>query len=78
MIVEGDKVDLCGFDPGYEIDLVITTALRDMTAIWMGHTNIKTELSAGRLSLGGDPALANTMEQWIGLSVFADQARKVS
>lgn len=78
MIVEKSKVDLCGFDPGYEIDLIVTTSLRDMTAIWMGHADIQSELKAGRLALDGHQTLASTIEQWIGLSVFADQERKVS
>ncbi len=76
LIVEKPKVDLCVFDPGYDTDLLITCSLRDMTAIWMAHTDIKTELKAGHLKLDGHPSLASTIEQWIGLSIFADQPRQ--
>ena len=36
-------VDLCWSDPGFEIDLYVTTDLRTMTAVWMGLTTIERE-----------------------------------
>ena len=33
-------VDLCWSDPGFEVDLYVSTDLRTMTAIWMGLTVI--------------------------------------
>src|SRR5258706_2368020 len=38
---EGD-VDLCWYDPGFEINLYVTTDLRTMTSIWMGLTSVET------------------------------------
>jgi DNA-binding HxlR family transcriptional regulator len=78
LVVEPDKVDLCGFDPGYEIDLLVTSSLRTMTAIWMGMTAVKQAVEAGQLQLGGDPRLAGAMQQWLGLSPFAAEPRRVS
>lgn len=78
MIVENDKVDLCGFDPGFEIDLIVTASLRDMTSIWMGYSEIHKEIDAGRVVLDGDPVLGNSIQKWLGLSVFAVEERQVS
>ncbi|TIQ13345.1 MAG: transcriptional regulator, partial [Mesorhizobium sp.] len=69
--VEGGVVDLCNFNPGYDLDLLVKSSLRSMTAIWMGLTTIKKESDGGLLEIEGDPALARSMQQWLGLSAFA-------
>ena len=71
LVVESGKVDLCGFDPGYEIDLLVRGPLKVMTAIWMGIAGIRREVEAGSVELDGDPAIASAMQQWLGLSPFA-------
>ena len=54
MVIDGGEVDLCKFDPGYEINLLVRSSLRTMTAIWMGYAPIPAELAAGRLELEGE------------------------
>jgi DNA-binding HxlR family transcriptional regulator len=70
LVVEpkGD-VDLCWSDPGFDVDLYVTTDLRTMTAIWMGLTTVSRE--AARMTLEGDRAVCDTMQVWLGLSPFA-------
>lgn len=77
LIVESGAVDLCAFDPGFELDLLVTGSLRSMTAIWMGLTRVREEIDAGRLELDGDPRIARAMQQWLGLSHFATGERRV-
>jgi DNA-binding HxlR family transcriptional regulator len=69
-------VDLCWSDPGFDVDLYVTTDLRTMTAIWMGTTTVKRE--ADRIELVGDRALASTMQTWLGLSPFAVERKRVA
>lgn len=76
LVAEGGAVDLCNFDPGHELDLLVTSSLHAMTAIWMGLTTVSKELSEGRLELDGDPALARSMPKWLGLSAFAPVQRR--
>jgi hypothetical protein len=76
LVVESGEVDLCNFDPGHELDLLVTSSLRSMTAIWMGLSSIKKESDGGQMQIEGDPALADSMQQWLGLSAFAHQARR--
>jgi hypothetical protein len=71
-------VDLCGFDPGFEVDLLVTSSLRSMTAVWMGLAKMGQEVAAGRVQIDGDPAVARSMQQWLGLSAFAAGVRRVS
>ncbi|WP_028032694.1 helix-turn-helix domain-containing protein [Chelativorans sp. J32] len=77
LVVDSGNVDLCGFDPGYEIDLLVTGSLRSMTAVWMGLSVVRKEVEAGRLELIGDPKIARAMQQWLGLSTFAPEPRRV-
>ena len=69
------EIDLCSTDPGYDVDLWVTTDLRTMTAIWMGLTRV--EDVRDRVQLDGDPALASTMQIWLGLSPFSAQPKLV-
>ncbi|SHJ99248.1 transcriptional regulator, HxlR family [Roseomonas rosea] len=70
-------VDLCSFDPGFDVDLLVTCPLRTMTAIWMGVSSVRQEIEAGRLELLGSGQVARTMQQWLGLSPFAAAPRRV-
>ncbi len=78
LVVEAGTVDLCGFDPGFEVDLLVTSSLRTMTAIWMGISPLRQEVNAGRVQLDGDPAVGRAMQQWLKLSTFAPVERRVA
>ncbi len=78
LVVESGSVDLCGFDPGFETDLLVTSSLKTMTAIWMGVTPLVLEIDAMRVQLDGDPAVRTAMQQWFRLSPFAGAERRVA
>lgn len=78
LVVTAGQVDLCSFDPGFEVDLLIQGSLRCMTAVWMGLTDVVHEVDAGRLRVDGDPAIARAMQVWLGLSPFAKEVRRVA
>lgn len=77
LVVEDGKVDLCNFDPGYELDLQVRSSLRSMTAIWMGLTTVRHAADTGELDVEGDPVIARAMQDWLGLSIFAKIPRQV-
>ncbi len=78
LIVEGRETDLCSVDPGFEVDLYVSTDLRTMTAIWMGLRSVEAEVSAGRVTLTGDDRIKSVMRQWLGLSPFAVEKKRVN
>jgi DNA-binding HxlR family transcriptional regulator len=76
LVVEPDQpVDLCSFDPGFDVDLFVTADLRTMTAIWMGMDSVRSAVAGGRVMLTGDRALAADMQTWLGLSPFAKERK---
>jgi len=77
LVVEPDgDVDLCWSDPGFEVDLYVTTDLRTLTAIWMGIETVQGALE--RIEFDGSRTLAGTMQKWLGLSPFASQKKLAS
>ncbi len=71
-------VDLCSVDPGFDVDLYVSTDLRTMTAIWMGVDSVRMAQAARRLALTGDRELASQMQAWLGLSPFARRLKMAS
>lgn len=77
LIVEANgAVDVCSIDPGFEIDLYVTTDIRTMTAIWLGLTTIRAETERDRLTAVGDRRLEQQMPVWLGLSAFATERKR--
>jgi DNA-binding HxlR family transcriptional regulator len=76
LVVEPEtEVDLCSVDPGFDVDLYVTTDLRTMTAIWMGLTTVRDSTAQGKLRLTGERRLADHMQTWLGLSPFATEKK---
>jgi DNA-binding HxlR family transcriptional regulator len=69
-------VDLCALDPGFDVDLYVTSDLRTMTAIWMGFETVPNAQRKKLLTLTGDRKLAAAMPHWLGLSPFAKVQKK--
>jgi len=70
-------VEACYSDPGYEVDLYADCHLRTMTAIWMGLDTVEKAVNEDRLELTGTRAIAARMQEWLGLSPFAQEERMV-
>lgn len=77
LIVEkqGD-VDLCWYDPGFDVDLYVSTDLCTMTSIWMGLTTVHKERD--KIGLTGDLDIAAKMQIWLGLSPFAVMPKRAA
>jgi DNA-binding HxlR family transcriptional regulator len=71
-------VDLCSVDPGFDVDLYVSTDLRTMTAIWMGLEDVREATAGERVLLTGDAQLAEAIPNWLRLSPFARQERMVA
>jgi DNA-binding HxlR family transcriptional regulator len=79
LVVEpGKEVDLCSVDPGFDVDLYLSTDLRTMTEIWMGYATIPAAKEDGRLKIAGDRRLESSVGTWLGLSPFARVEKQVA
>ena len=79
LLVDPDAdVDLCAINPGFDVDLYVSTDLRTMTAIWMGLETVRAALRAERMMLTGDRQLASSVGTWLSLSTFAKERKLAS
>jgi len=78
LVEPGKDTDLCSVDPGYDVDLYVTTDLRTMTEIWMGYGTIPCAKEAERLTFIGSADLEATFGTWLGSSRFAAMEKKVA
>ena len=78
IVTPGAEVDLCSIDPGFDVDLFVSSNLRTMTAIWMGIDTVRRAVADRRMELIGDEQLARHIQTWLGLSPFAKEQRMVA
>ena len=71
----GKGVDLCSVDPGFDVDLYLSTDLRTLTEVWMGYTPMRRAKQEGRLTITGNRQLEANMKSWFGLNRFATEKR---
>jgi DNA-binding HxlR family transcriptional regulator len=79
LVVEPDgEIDLCKVDPGFEVDLYVSTDLRTLAEIWLGYLKIGRARDEGRLALTGERAIEASLEAWLKLSLFAKVPKEVA
>jgi len=71
LVEPGKEVDLCSIDPGFDVDLYLSTDLRTLTEIWMGYTTIGKATESGKLVLTGNKGIEGALRNWFKLSPFA-------
>jgi DNA-binding HxlR family transcriptional regulator len=61
-------VDLCATDPGFPVDLYITTDIRTMIAIWFGKLAWEAGVHSGRVEVMGERQLSERLRSWFLLN----------
>jgi DNA-binding HxlR family transcriptional regulator len=74
----GDRsgVELCVVDPGFDVDLYVTTDSRTITLVWYGDMPLKRAITDGRVVLDGPRRLCEALPSWLQLSVIAPVERQ--
>lgn len=70
MVLVNDRgtVDLCPTDPGFPVDLYLTTDIRTMIAIWFGKLAWEVAVRSGRVEVIGLRQLRDCLRSWFLLS----------
>lgn len=71
IVKPGQDVDLCSVDPGFDVDLYLSTDLRTMTEVYMGYTSVAKAKEEGRFTITGCRQLEADLTAWFGLSSLA-------
>ncbi|MBT3536771.1 MAG: hypothetical protein HN478_23015 [Rhodospirillaceae bacterium] len=75
LLFEQDDVDLCIKDPGFEPNLYVSSHIKDMVTVWLGHAPLDKALRDDKITLDGDSADVKKFRDWFSLSCFAPAAR---
>lgn len=76
LVVEDKDVDLCVTHPGLKVDLELTTTVRLMASIWLGHETFGDYLGRPILRMDGEADLIREFPDWLELSIFASAGRR--
>ena len=71
LVNEGNQVDLCPKDHGFEVALYLVTTLRTMTEVWMGDVSLTRAIEDGTLEVHGRTEIRRCLRSWLQLSPFA-------
>jgi len=67
IVASGDRIEICDFDPGYELSASLSGDLRTMVRVWRGDVSWGQALGSGNLVITG----SSDVPRWIGNSIFA-------
>jgi DNA-binding HxlR family transcriptional regulator len=71
LVIKADGVDLCDFDPGWDVAATVDSDLRTLTQVWRGDDRWPQALRSGRLRLEGPTQVRRAVPRWLKLSSFA-------
>lgn len=71
LVFENGAADLCLKDPGFDVDLYVTTPMRVAAEVWLGRRGIAEAVRSGDLKLDGPKRQVSAFSRWFALSVFA-------
>ena len=72
------EADLCLTDPGFGVDVTVSTDAKSLTAVWVGDLSMGTALRSQAVELDGRRDLVRSFAKWFGLHpLFATVERPV-
>ena len=71
IVVEHGVPSVCHADPGFDVDVTITSDVTALFEVWLGRTPITDAVRSGRLCFDGPPALVRRMSEVLRLSPVA-------
>ncbi|MBW0017468.1 MAG: helix-turn-helix transcriptional regulator [Mycobacterium sp.] len=74
MVSEGE-VDLCDFDPGYEVAATVESSLLALTQLWRGDVSWSRAMLNGTVSIDGAADVRRAVPSWLGQSRMAKVPR---
>ena len=75
IVIEQGVPSVCLTEPGFEVDVTITSDLATLHQVWLGRLPVKDALKADRLEFEGPTALTRRMPNALRLSPVAEFVR---
>jgi DNA-binding HxlR family transcriptional regulator len=65
------EIDLCPTDPGFPVDVYLTTDVRTMVMVWFGKLAFDRAVASGQIELLGTASVRKRLSGWLLLSPLA-------
>jgi DNA-binding HxlR family transcriptional regulator len=75
LVLQRPDVDLCLFDPGYEVTLEIEAAVETFARVCLGQLALLQAMRDGGVEVHGAPHYRNALPSWLGVTRFASLAK---
>jgi DNA-binding HxlR family transcriptional regulator len=73
--IDHGEADVCRSNPGFDESLVVSTDLRVLTEVWMGHRSFRRAIRERTIRVEGAGRLAKELPDWFRLNTFAELDR---
>ena len=78
LVLQRPDVDLCLFDPGYEVSLEIDAEVEALARVCLGHLPLPQAMGDGSVGVHGAPRHRHALAGWLGVTRFAGRAQQAS
>jgi DNA-binding HxlR family transcriptional regulator len=75
LVITAEETDVCDVDPGFDVNVSISTSLRTLTSVWRGDMEWGAAVRSGSLQVDGPAPLRRAVPDWFTLSTFAAVSR---
>ena len=76
ILIESGQPSVCVVDPGFDVDVTITSDVGSLLQVWLGRLPLKDAMRSGRVEFSGPPALTRRMPALFQLSPTAPIVRR--
>jgi hypothetical protein len=75
LLIERADVSVCLKNPGFDIDVIVSTDIVAFYRVWLGRVTLSEALRGQQVRLGGTPADVRAFSGWFAWSPMADTVR---
>lgn len=75
LVVDGGAVDVCDFDPGFDVTASVSTSLRTFVKIWRGDLSWDQALGSARVTIAAPAGISQAVPGWLGKGMWAEVER---
>jgi DNA-binding HxlR family transcriptional regulator len=74
LVLERPNVDLCLFDPGFDVDVEMRAKTEALANVCLGHLPLLQAVKSGRVEVTGAPRYRRALADWLGVTRFASSS----
>ncbi len=75
LVLDAPDVDVCFTDPGFEVELTVSSEPATLASVVLGDLELATALRGGEIELTGATEAKRAFRRWFGVSPFAEAGR---